>query len=615
MEPVCVIATDLPPHHEDWSKASDQAQVLAESCSDVLGFVPRGRVATLLFDFQWAGADMQENLSQVIQEEAAAGARDLLMLPAILDPSLFHRQAVAEAAAAARKAFPDITVHYDDVDVGHPLVVKAFADQIHRSLATTGVEPSQLGLLLTASGHGDSGSRSQSYRLMRLLWEELSFAQGHVAFLRHAQPFLPVQLGRCSADGLIWAVVPQMWWPTEHVEYARVIFDNHLKTQSSARNWVFVEPPRDHVCLSAWLQQRFLDLWQARRRKISAILPSAKRTSVSSESCLRGPHQSQRSLTGIPPEIEPEFRYGEGVIAEIQNAESLRTLLDLLNLKSETVFVKVTWHGYATGTYTDPVALDMLLSALPGRVVILEGHTVSRNLGGDTWDWETEAQQHRTWIRAQELEYLRRTGLADVLRKHKAQYINVTEVYWDGQCAEKEEVDELLDGAGITLNYPELAAFVPRVLLENRGTILLSFARFKGTTRLCISNMFGLLPATLRTAWHGPNITYYAKVCCDLARLYGCLFKLYGMVEGLHVAVRWNRKGLYRSRWGNYDLIPNPNVVTASLGLPAADVLACRLQGGDARRSAFFDVVNAEIGLPNEAVELSLPDDIVQRLA
>ena len=79
--------------------------------------------------------------------------------------------------------------------------------------------------------------------------------------------------------------------------------------------------------------------------------------------------------------------------------------------KPERVLVKVTWHGYATGTYTDPAALDLLLSALPARAIILEGHTSSRNLENAGFDWETERARHRAWIRQQDAEYLRRTGL------------------------------------------------------------------------------------------------------------------------------------------------------------------------------------------------------------
>lgn len=65
------------------------------------------------------------------------------------------------------------------------------------------------------------------------------------------------------------------------------------------------------------------------------------------------------------------------------------------------------------------------------------------------------------------------------------------------------------------------------------------------------------------------------------------------MVEGLYSAVRWNRRGLYRSRWGNYDLILDSVYVTASRGLAGADILAARLQGQDVHGSAFFDVVRS----------------------
>jgi hypothetical protein len=254
--------------------------------------------------------------------------------------------------------------------------------------------------------------------------------------------------------------------------------------------------------------------------------------------------------------------------------------------------VKVTWHGYAAGTYTDPAALDLLLSSLPAPAIVLEGHTSSRNDGGAEFDWERDAKKNRAWIRQQEAEYLRRTGLQEVLTRRRAEYVNVSEEFWNegGEC--------------------DPAAFVPRVLLDLGGCPMLSFAKFKGPTRLGISNMFGLIPLPLRSAWHGPNITWFAKACCAMAKLYGRHFELCGVVEGLHSAVRWNRKGLYRSRWGNYDLIRDSGCVTASRGLVAADILAARLQGQDVHRSAFFDVVREELGWDEEAAQAKFPEEM-----
>lgn len=139
---------------------------------------------------------------------------------------------------------------------------------------------------------------------------------------------------------------------------------------------------------------------------------------------------------------------------------------------------------------------------------------------------------------------------------------------------------------------------------------MISFAKFKGPTRLGISNLFGLIPDPLRSSWHGPNITYFARVCCNIAKTYGALFPLSGINEALFSAVRWNRKGLYRSRWGNYDVISNAGYVAASPNLVTADILASRLQGQDVNRSAFFDVVRAELGWDEAAAAESIPADI-----
>jgi len=171
-------------------------------------------------------------------------------------------------------------------------------------------------------------------------------------------------------------------------------------------------------------------------------------------------------------------------------------------------------------------------------------------------------------------------------------------------------VNGILEKSGVSLSFPAFAQFVPEVLLDYTGCPMISFAKFKGPTRLAISNMFGLLPEPLRASWHGPNITYFARVCCELAKLYGSLFPLCGINEALYTALRWNRQGLYRSRWGNYDLISNAGCVAAASNLVAADILSSRLQGQDVARSAFFDVVRAQLGWDEQAATASLPEPL-----
>jgi hypothetical protein len=187
--------------------------------------------------------------------------------------------------------------------------------------------------------------------------------------------------------------------------------------------------------------------------------------------------------------------------------------------------------------------------------------------------------------------------------------LNVTEAWWDEDCVCRGEIERVLAECGVALHHTELVDFVPSALLPYRGCPLISFAKFKGPTRLAIANMFGLIPVPLRDAWHGPNITWFARVCCDLVKMYGAIFDLYGVVEGLYSAVRWNRQGLYRSRWGNYDLITNAGCVAASRGLVAADILASRLQGQNVDSSAFFDVVREQLGW-DSCARMELPETV-----
>jgi len=492
------------------------------------------------------------------------------VLPAALDFNLLQREALGRAIGEARREHPAIVIYHDDADPAHPLVVQALADQVARAIGPAG--PQRAGLILAPSGHGDAASRANSYRLMRLIWEQLGLAAGEVGFIRHAQPFLLGALQKCAERPLQWIVLPQAQWRTEHVEYAEVILQNFQRDHPEAADWRLAEPPGNHPAMITWLAQRITRLWNERRSRDAVRVASPKH--------------------GRGAQAE-SWNVGSGVIASIPDREAMACLLEriLPAAKPDRVLVKVTWHGYATGTYTDPSALDLLLSTLPAKAIVLEGHTSSRNTGDAGFDWETEARQNRAWIRQQDAEYLRRTGLADVLARHGAEYFNVTEGWWDEDC-------------------PSAETFVPQALLAYRGCPLLSFAKFKGPTRLAISNLFGLIPEPLRAAWHGPNLTYMARVCCDLAKLYGALFPLCAINEGLFSAVRWNRQGLYRSRWGNYDLISNAGYVAASASLVTADILASRLQGQDVNRSAFFDVVRAELGWDEAAATDSLPQSV-----
>src|SRR5882724_8833357 len=270
--PAFVLASDLLPYQSDWNRALAQAESLVERAAPVLGFAPRVRLASMAMH---PGEDAGEHgLDRVLDNEAAGGAREIFVLPASLDWNLWQREAFGRTLAEFRRCYGNTAVFHDDVDPCHPLVVECFADIFARALAGHQVPPHRLGLLLVASGHGDSGSRSQSYRLMRLLWERLSLARADVAFLRHAQEFLGTALERAAREPLDWVLVPQMQWHTEHFAYARTILENFQRVHPEAAAWPVAAPPGDHPSLNAWVVQRMTRLWQERRSREAVRTPS-----------------------------------------------------------------------------------------------------------------------------------------------------------------------------------------------------------------------------------------------------------------------------------------------------------------------------------------------------
>jgi hypothetical protein len=618
--PLFLIVTDLAPHDAAWPRAVAEAEAVAGAAAPILGFAPEVRVASL----GGAGADpgaLPGELVAVLADEAAAGRTLAFVLPAILELGVFQREALVERIRESQRRAPSLVIHHDDVDPCHRHVIQALAEALWDGLAGSGLPPPRIGVLVVAGGQGDARARAAAYAVMRLLWEQLAVAHGEVAFVRHPRPGVPEALARCAASPLHWIAAPMMLWPDAIHAYAEVLFDDFRRAHPEAPGLRLAATVGGSPHVRAWLVERLLALFRAHRDRRDARAPSLVHAPDSRESCVIGPEASC-TMDILPSPLGPDLAYGAGVIAEIVDSDGLARLVRHFELTADRVFVKVTWHGYATGTFTDAAALDRLLSALPGRAIVLEGHSTGRNAGGGPLDWETDARAHRGWLRDQEAEFLRRTGLHDVLARHRAHYVNITEAYWDGACAPRAQVLDLLAERGVRLADDELADFVPAIVVEHLGAPFVSFARFKGPTRLGIANCFGLLPPPLRSRFHGPTIDHFARVCCDVARLYGALLRPYGLVEALYSAVRWNRTGLYRSRFGNYDLIANPGLVTLSRGLVAADVLASRLQGQDVRRSAFFAAVFDELGAPEpspdgavSAIDAAIPDELIQRFA
>jgi sirohydrochlorin ferrochelatase len=590
--PVFLLVTDVRPVEPSWVKLQGLATSLQVALTRSLALPVRVELAGL------------PDAGSVLERAVADGVAEAFVLPALFEFHLHQRTALGEELGMVRRRHPATAIHHDVPDPADPLLRDAVVAGLHVRLRERKLRPSSCGLILAASGQGDSSNRAESYRLMRLLWEQAGVARASVGFVRNETPFLRAALEDASAHDLTWFLLPQSQWRGDLTDYAGVILSDFQRSHANVEGWELLDPIEEHPMAVAWLEQRALRLWRDKRAREAARVPSARTRSAEFQPGFWSGTDWRPAAKNKPPKT--------GFIGRARDASSLGEVLRTVLPKSDQYLVKVTWHGYAQGTYIGPSALDLLLGALPGKAMLLEGHTSRKNVEEREIDWENGAREHRAWIRDQEMEFLRRTGIAEVMARHKAQYLNVTEAWWDEACAPAGDVRAAI--GDVALKREELTGFIPSILMNLRGTPMISFARFKGPMRLSLSNLFGLIPHPLRLEWHGPSVQYFANVCCDLAAIYGGLFPLYGLDEAFESAVRWNRKGLYRTRWGNYDLVMTDGLFTFSQGLAGADILAARLQGQDVTRSGFYGAVRRRLGWP-ELVDAPLPEDVHALLA
>ena len=337
MPPSFILVTELTAYHPDWPTALAQAEALTEPLAPQLGFAPRIRLASLppashlLRAPDKPSAALRFDLATVLAHEAAAGRGDIFLIPTMLDFGLVQKAQLVEITASVRQQFPQTAIAYDDVDPCHPLLVEAWAQRVYQQLAGSPLKPEQVGLLLTASGDGAGRGRAQSYRLMRLLWEQVGCARGEVGFCRHARPSLREQLERCTRERTdVGHRATGGKWRDAHDDEVRTICDDFSRTVPAARTWMITEPigrgvpPLDQggatPGLSTWLAERMLRLWQDRRDKFAAKELSAKRDRSPQVSRLRGP-QASCPLTDLPEPLDADLCYGTGCIAEIYDQE------------------------------------------------------------------------------------------------------------------------------------------------------------------------------------------------------------------------------------------------------------------------------------------------------
>jgi sirohydrochlorin ferrochelatase len=206
-----------------------------------------------------------EGFAAALESEARRAAA-VFILPAELQLDIFGRRHLADAANQARRDHPKTGIFYDAPAPCHPLILSALTESClaaARELGATG--PGDFGLVLAASGEGDAEVRADSYKLMRLVWEETGASRAGTGFVRHANPMLARVLRRMLREPGMLVAAAQYLWPCDHYRYAETMVRDAAR-EAGVRAAI-ARPLCSHPNIHAWFRQRALEMWWDYRLK------------------------------------------------------------------------------------------------------------------------------------------------------------------------------------------------------------------------------------------------------------------------------------------------------------------------------------------------------------
>lgn len=291
-------------------------------------------------------------------------------------------------------------------------------------------------------------------------------------------------------------------------------------------------------------------------------------------------------------------RYGSVKVGRVRSPRGLKHLLKGILSEADVYLVKPNWYSPMRGGYTDAAALEILLSALPGRAIVVEGYSGDRQDGsavygvhGEKVDWRWLLRNPGlSWVlqdgnlemmRSWDKWYRDSLGLTDVMERHGCEYLSVTEEILAGRVEDPPVVKRRVEERYPAVQYPKLYGYMPRKLAEYAGAPLISFAHLKGARStypsLTIKNLFGLVPDPWRSWWHGKGDARLSRSIIDIAKIYSSYFSLIGVCEAFTSYTVTDPLGDVKVSWGAYRVEDGDGFVACGVSLTDLDSVVCSL--------------------------------------
>ena len=229
------------------------------------------------------------------------------------------------------------------------------------------------------------------------------------------------------------------------------------------------------------------------------------------------------------------MRFGKVILEQSQEPSIYSDVVSKLKLKPP-VIIKPNWG--TINNFTEAAVLDGVLSAVGGEAIVVESYGWART--EDALNGKGIGSVKRRDLKKNDEWFLKYSGIGDVLKKHRVEYLNVTEEVWAKRVVEPGEVRKIAD------KYPpiqleEMYAQVPTRLFELRGGTFLSLAKYRLNhepivVSLSLKNLFGMIPGPGRSRFHGVNDYLLAQSIVDINKIYHSIFDVKGVVDGVLTA-------------------------------------------------------------------------------
>jgi uncharacterized protein (DUF362 family) len=273
--------------------------------------------------------------------------------------------------------------------------------------------------------------------------------------------------------------------------------------------------------------------------------------------------------------------------------------IKVFRVDTEYAVIKPNWVSSNPGEYTEPEILDWLLDALPNqKKIIVESYTPWRGLkfaedDDHTGQGVTLAGGKKYWdyYKKQDEHFLKTTGIAVVLQKHKAEYVNITNEVWNGNCVEPEIIKNIVTNKGKSVKWQELYSYIPQKLFAIRESVtLISLSKIKVEESIpviyismSIKNLFGLIPHPSRwIPFHGEDHTPVPEVIKDIYSIYTSVFEnSLWITEGIKTLVRNYCEP-------NQKIIAHQNLLFIGKDAQKVDSEACEAVGLDPKRVVYL---------------------------